>query len=100
MLPTVGPLLAASLKLGVAPDRATAALFVSDERGARIDVAALAKLVDDAADDLEAPALARLRLASPPASDMSLDEFAAELGVDLEQVRADVPSGSPHAQHA
>jgi hypothetical protein len=97
--PTVGPLLAAALKLGVSPDLAIAALFVNDALGARLDVAALAELLDEAADDIEAAGLARLRLTSPAATDMSLDDFAAELGVDLEQVRADVTAGAPHAQH-
>lgn len=98
--PTVSPLLTAALKLGVSPDVAIAALFVNDERGARLDVAALAELLDEAADDLQAAGLARLRLASPTTTDMSLEDFAAELGVDLEQVRAEVAAGTAHAQYA
>lgn len=98
--PTVGPLLAAALKLGVSPDVAIAALFVNDKSGARLDVAALAELLDEAADDIEAAGMARLRLSAPTDTDMSLDDFAAELGVNLDQVRADVAAGAPRAQYA
>ena len=43
--------------------------------------------------------LAEARLAQPVEGDVSLDDFAAELGIDIAQVRAEVASGTPRATY-
>lgn len=43
--------------------------------------------------------LAGARLAQSEEDDMSLDDFAAELGIDIVQVRAAVATGTPLATY-
>ena len=94
-LPLVVSLLSTALKLGVPAERAVAVAFSTTDGG--VDIAGLAALVDDASDDLEAAALARTRLQAPGHSDTSLEDFAAELGLDLDDLRAEIDAGTPSA---
>lgn len=92
----LAPLLSAALKLGIAPDQALAAVF-GDVDHVGPNIRALAALVDDASDDLEAAAIARARLAEPQALDIGVDELADQLGIDISAVRADVEAAQPRA---
>ena len=85
------PLLLAALRLGIDPAQALDALLGSD--GSALDVAALAQLVAEATDDLDAARVARERLAQPADDDVDLDDVAAELGLDVDAMRADVRAG-------
>jgi hypothetical protein len=89
------PLLHAAARLGVAPEEAVAALLRSGRD--ELDVAALAELVADAADDRDAARAAREGMGVPEDDDMGLDEFAAELGFDAGELRAEVRAGRAEA---
>ena len=47
----------------------------------------------------EDAALLKARLAQPVDGDLSLEDFAAEIGVDLTRIRADVAAGTPRAKY-
>lgn len=89
------PLLHAAARLGITPEEALAALLRPGQD--ELDVAALAQLVADAADDRDAARAAREGLSTPEDDDMGLEEFAAELGFDAEALRADVRAGRVEA---
>jgi hypothetical protein len=89
------PLLVAALRLGIDPSRALDALLGAGGPG--LDVAALAELVAEATDDLDAARVARERLAQPADRDVDLDDVAAELGLDIDAMRADVRAGHVEA---
>lgn len=82
------PLLLAALRLGIDPARAIDALLGAD--GPDLDVTALAQLVAEAADDLDAARAARARLSQPGDADIDLDDVAVELGLDVDAMRAKV----------
>ena len=89
------PLMLAAARLGVAPAMVVAALFAADtdDGDAQLDVQALAELVAEATDDLDAARIARARLQEPDTGDIDLDDVAAELGFDIDAMRADVHAG-------
>jgi hypothetical protein len=100
-LPMVATLLSAALKLGIAPERAVQALVTTGAPGrGQLDLAGLAGLIEAAADDLDAAAVARARLTAPPEADLSLEDLAAELGFDLGELRAEVDAGTAPAQYS
>lgn len=99
-LPLVGTLLSTALRLGISPETAVQALVANREDGAHIDLTNLASLIEAAADDLDAAAIARQRLTMPADQDLTLEEVASELGLDLTEIRADVKAGSASAQYA
>jgi hypothetical protein len=99
-LPLVATLLSTALRLGIAPEMAVQALVANREDGAHIDLTNLASLIEAAADNLDAAAVARRRLQMPAHQDLTLEEVASDLGVDLASIRADVNAGSASAQYA
>jgi hypothetical protein len=99
-LPMVASLLSAALKLGIAPEQAVQALVTTSPGRGQLDLARLAGLIEAAADDLDAAAVARARLTAPPEADLSLEDVAAELGFDLGELRAEVDAGAAPAQTA
>jgi len=99
-LPLAATLLSTALRLGIDPEAAVQALVVNREDGAHIDLANLASLIEAAADDLDAAAVARQRLQMPADQDLTLDEVATELGLDLAEIRAKVNAGSASAQYS
>jgi len=86
--------------LGISPETAVQALVANREDGAHIDLTNLASLIEAAADNLDAAAIARQRLTMPADQDLTLEEVASELGLDLTEIRADVKAGSASAQYA
>lgn len=99
-LPLVATLLSTALRLGIDPETAVQALVANREDGAHIDLANLASLIETAADNLDAAAVARQRLQMPADQDLTLEEVASELGLDLAEIRANVNAGSAAAQYA
>ena len=89
------PLMLAASRLGVDPAHIVTVLFTAGgENGeTELDVQALAELVAEAADDIDAARIARQRLARPETDDVDLDDVAAELGFDIEAMRAEVAAG-------
>lgn len=90
------PLMLAAARLGVAPAEIIDVLFAADsENGdAELDLQALADLVAEASDDLDAARIARQRLQVAVNSDgIDLDDVAAGLGFDIDAMRADVQAG-------
>lgn len=99
-LPLVAALLTTALKLGVTPERAVRALISHDGVASSLDITALAEVVENAADDLDAAVVARDRLSAPESADIALEVLADELGVDLDAARDDVAQGRRRAQIA
>ena len=75
-------------------------MMLSNSGGAEeFGLVGLAALLDAALEERDAATLAEARLAQPVEGDVSLDDFAAELGIDIAQVRAEVASGTPRATY-
>lgn len=97
-LPLAATLLTTALKLGISPEQAIQALVVVEGDSAALSLSGLASLLEEAADDLDAAAVARERLTSPEEHDVSLDDFAAELGMDISAARTRVREGRSTAR--
>lgn len=98
-LPLALRLLAAAVRAGVPSDIALDALLPSPARTGPLDLIQLAELLDSAIEERAAVMLTEARLAQSEEADMSLDDFAAEIGIDIAQVRADVAAGAPLATY-
>lgn len=92
-------LLTIALKLGISPEQAVSALVNTRGESARVDVGALTTLIEEAADDLEAAAVARQRLQSPIDLDWTLNDVAVELGFDLGVLRVESEAAAVDAHH-
>lgn len=74
-------------------------MLLNSGGGEELGLVGLAALLDAALEERDAATLAEARLAQPVEGDMSLDDFAAELGIDIAQVRAEVASGTSRATY-
>jgi hypothetical protein len=100
-LPIAGRLLSLAIKLGIAPERAVTVLLTAPgTRAGQLNVEALADLVSNAADDLDAAAVAAQRLAEPDGDIITLEQLAEGLGFDLEEIRGEVERGEARGQFA
>ncbi|MSW79642.1 MAG: hypothetical protein F2840_00680 [Actinobacteria bacterium] len=98
-LPLALSLLATAIKVGVSSDAAIGALLRGHDEADVLNLVDLAELVDSAIEDRDMSVLAAARMEQPDVGDMSLGDFAAELGLDITQVRADVAAGTPRAKY-
>ena len=98
-LPLALRMMAAATRAGVPSDAAVDAMLLNSGGGEELGLVGLAALLDAALEERDAATLAEERLAQPVEGDMSLDDFAAELGIDIAQVRAEVASGTPRATY-
>ena len=98
-LPLALRLLATAIKVGVSSDAAIGALLRGHDEADVLSLVDLAELVDSAIEDRDMSVLAAARVEQPDVGDMSLGDFAAELGLDITQVRADVAAGTPRVKY-
>jgi hypothetical protein len=98
-LPLALRLLATAIKVGVSSDAAIGALLRGHDEADVLNLVDLAELADSALEDRDMAVLAAARMEQPDDGDMSLGDFAAELGLDIAQVRADVAAGTPRAKY-
>ncbi|HTC69093.1 MAG TPA: hypothetical protein VK662_05935 [Acidothermaceae bacterium] len=84
------PLMTLALSLGVAPGAAFDVLFSGD---AGVDPTALIRLLAERAEELDIAAVVADRAGSLSEPTTSLDDFAAELGIDLEVLSQDMAAG-------
>jgi len=98
-LPLALRLMAAAVRAGVPSNDALDALLPTTAESQPLDLIHLAELLDSAIEERAALMLAGARLAQSEEDDMSLDDFAAELGIDIVQVRASVATGAPLATY-
>ncbi len=98
-LPVALSLLATAVKVGVSSDAVIGALLRGHDEADVLNLVELAELVDSAIEDRDMSVLAAARMEQPDVGDMSLGDFAAELGLHITQVRADVAAGTPRAKY-
>lgn len=98
-LPLALRLMAAAIRAGVPSDAAVEAMLSGEGDHVELGLVGLAELLDSAIEERDAAMLAQARLGQPADGDVSLDNFASGLGIDIAQIRAEVAAGTPRAKY-
>ena len=98
-LPLALRMMAAAIRAGVPSDAAVDAMLSGEGDDVDLGLVGLAELLDSAIEERDAALLVEARLAQPEDGDVSLDDFASGLGIDIAKIRAEVAAGTPRAKY-